>query len=221
MKWTSLVARGVGVSISCWPLATSAGSVNLYVGLEKCKTCHEKELYGDQVSAWHGNVHAAAYTSLLSAKGIEAARRAGIEGSPQEASECRECHVTAYGVPATSIKYEIDPTNGVACEACHGPGEEYRKKSIMSDPDEAASHGLVPQQEEVCAACHNQRSPFWDPERYTREDGSRTSFDYDQAIRRIQHPIPDEVRGKIMEIEEAEEAEKNKKKKKKKRRVGR
>jgi hypothetical protein len=196
------------------PAPARAEPAHAYVGVKKCKNCHGKELYGDQVGVWRSNsIHANAYASLASEAGIEAARRAGIEGSPQQAGECLKCHVTAYSVPPLLIKYEVPASDGVSCEACHGAGADFRKKSIMSDQDEAVAHGLVRQSAEVCVSCHNEESPFHDPKRYQRADGTSTSFDYDQAIEKIRHPIPEDVRGKIKEIEDELEAEKERKKK--------
>jgi hypothetical protein len=53
------------------------------------------------------------------------------------------------------------------------------------------SKGLVPQNEKVCVACHNDESPAWDPNRYTRADGNKVGFDYDLAVKEIAHPVPE------------------------------
>lgn len=179
-----------------------------YVGIKKCKTCHAAEVYGDQVSAWREGVHSKAYESLGSEKALQYARERGIDGSPQEAGDCLECHVTAQGVDARFIKYELDRKDGVQCESCHGPGADYRKRSVMSNSDESIANGLVLQSEEVCVTCHNDRSPDWNPKRYTRADGSHSGFDYEQAKEAIAHPIPEERRGKIAEIEKELKAKK-------------
>ncbi len=212
MTWT--VVGSLVVAIALVSSSPTRAEPRAYVGVKKCKSCHGKELYGDQVGVWRANnIHANSYVSLASEAGIEAARKAGIRGSPQEAAACLECHVTAYGVPPLQIKYEVHSTNGVGCEVCHGAGADYRKKSIMSIRDEAVAHGLVRQSAEVCARCHNKKSPFHDRKRYRLPDGTHTSFDYDQAVEKIRHPIPEEVRGKVKEIEDEIEAEKKGKKK--------
>lgn len=191
------------------PLTVRAGEPqHAYVGIKKCKTCHEKELYGDQVSAWREGKHSKAYQSLGSTKASEYAQRLGIEGSPQEAGDCLECHVTAQGVDGRFIKYELDREDGVQCESCHGPGADYRKRSIMSNRDEVRANGLVSQSEAVCVTCHNDKSPAWNSKRYTRADGSPSGFDYEQAKEAIAHPIPEERRGKIAELEKELKAKK-------------
>ena len=90
------------------------------------------------------------------------------------------------------IKYELDPADGVQCESCHGPGSNYRKRSVMSDRKKAVAMGMVLPTEAVCVACHNDESPSWD---------GAAGFDYAEAKKRIAHPTPASVRGRIAEIE--------------------
>ena len=77
------------------------------------------------------------------------------------------------------------------CEACHGAGNDYRKKKIMADRDKAIARGLVAEPEKTCVECHNDDSPAWDPERYTLPDGTQAGFGYDQAMEAIAHPVPE------------------------------
>lgn len=188
----------------------TAETEHAYVGVEKCGRCHEKELYGNQVAIWREGPHAKAYASLGTERAAEFARERGIEGSPQQADECVGCHVTAHGVDARLIKYDLDPNDSVQCESCHGAGADYRKRSIMSDREKSLAKGMIEQSAEVCLACHNDKSPSWDPNKYTLADGSKAGFDYEQAKAKILHPTPEDVRGRIAEIEEAEKKKKKK-----------
>ena len=192
-----------------------AGSKHAYVGVEKCGTCHGEQLYGDQVSAWRAGPHARAFETLGTERAAEKAAERGITGSPQQADECLRCHVTAHGANFRLIKFELAQTDSVQCESCHGAGADYRKRSVMADEKKAVKKGLVEQAAEVCLACHNDESPSWNPTQYTLADGSEAGFDYEQAKQKIVHPTPEEVRGKIAQIEEAREREEEKKKKKK------
>jgi len=175
-----------------------------WIGVDRCGRCHRKELYGDQVGAWRQDVHARALETLRSERSLAIAKQQGLAVAPDQAPECLACHVTAHGVAPERIAYELDPADGVQCESCHGPGADYRKKKIMSDRDEAVAHGLWQADEDaaVCTACHNEKSPTWDPKRFRRPDGSTTAFDFDLARARFPHAIPEDVRGKIVEIEE-------------------
>ncbi len=185
-----------------------------YVGLRRCGFCHSKELYGDQVTAWRNGKHARALETLASERALEYAKKLGIDRPPAEADECLRCHVTAYGVDARLIKFPLDPADGVQCESCHGPGSRYWRKSVMADHAKAVANGMacpldrhLPQSE-LCWGCHNRESPTWDPERYVLPDGSRTGFDYEQAARKVRHSIPEDRRGRIVELEKALREEK-------------
>ena len=161
-----------------------------YVGVRKCKKCHEKEDIGNQHEWWTGSAHAKAFETLAGDKAKEWAAEKGLD-DPQQAEDCVKCHVTAHGVPDDRVSRKFDRTAGVQCESCHGAGKDYRKKKIMIDRDLALSKGMVPQSEEVCVTCHNDESPAWDPERYTRANGSKAGFDYEQAVKEIAHPVPE------------------------------
>ena len=161
-----------------------------YVGAKKCKTCHEKEEIGNQYDWWTDSVHGKAFETLAGDKARKWAAEKGL-GDPQQADECVKCHVTAHGVPDNMVSRKFDRTASVQCESCHGAGKDYRKKKVMIDRDLSISKGLVPQSEKVCVTCHNDESPAWDAERYTRTDGSKGGFDYDQALKEIAHPVPE------------------------------
>jgi len=186
------------------PLDAGAQPTHDWIGVDRCGRCHRKELYGDQVAAWRQDVHARALETLRSERSLAIAKQKGLAVPPDQAPECLACHVTAHGVAPERIAYELDPADGVQCESCHGPGADYRKKKIMSDRDEAVAHGLWKADEDpaVCTACHNEKSPTWDPKRFRRPDGSSAAFDFDLAKARFPHAIPEQVRGKIVEIEE-------------------
>jgi hypothetical protein len=164
---------------------------HVFVGVKKCRTCHKKEGIGNQYAIWADSKHATAFETLGSEKAREWAAEAGVD-DPQTDEKCLECHVTAYGVPAERLSIKFDPKLGVQCEACHGAGKDYRKKKIMVDRELAISKGLIsPPKEEGCKACHNDESPGWKADRYTLEDGTKTGFDFEQAKKEIEHPVPE------------------------------
>lgn len=162
-----------------------------YIGAVKCKSCHEKTEMGDQYGSWLKTKHATALETLAGDQAKKWATEAGV-ADPQNDEKCVKCHITAYGVPEDLLGSKYSRDEGVQCEACHGPGKDYRKKKIMIDKDLAKEKGLIPQSAEVCVACHNDESPAWDPERYTLGDGSKSGFDYDQAVKAIAHPVPED-----------------------------
>jgi cytochrome c553 len=111
-----------------------------YVGATKCKICHKL-----QYESWAETPHAKAYAAL--------------SAEEQKKDECVGCHITG-----TTAKGEL--LENVQCEACHGPGSEYKSVKIMSpskwkeDPDKqlqmAIDAGLILPTEEVCMKCHKK-----------------------------------------------------------------
>ena len=50
------------------------------------------------------------------------------------------------------------------CEACHGPGSDYKSMKVMKDRDASIAAGLVIPVEETCKSCHtgapHDQKPF-------------------------------------------------------------
>ncbi len=183
---------------------SAAEPAHQYVGAAKCKTCHGKELIGDQYGVWKAkDPHHRAFETLKNEASRAIAAKRGLAQPAHEAAECLECHVTAFGAPATQIATQLDPAEGVQCESCHGPGRDYRKKKVMSDHELAHAKGLWHAEKDaaICTACHNERSPTFDAKRYTLGGGKSAGFDFEQAKARIAHPIPEDVKGHYLELE--------------------
>jgi hypothetical protein len=172
------------------PGSAAAGEEHKFTGHKKCRTCHVKPAIGNQYDLWLESKHAKTFATLATEKAKKWATEAGVD-DPQTDDRCVKCHATAHGIPDEMVSKKFDRTEGVQCEACHGAGKDYRKKSIMVDRDKSIAKGLVPQTEAVCTACHSDESPAWDPERYTLADGSKAGFDYEQAVKTIAHPVPE------------------------------
>ena len=202
----SMVKIVIGIAAVC-SLTLGAGFASAaepafkYIGVKKCRTCHKKELMGNQYGVWEEARHSKAFETLLGKEAIELAKQKGIAGLPSEAGECLKCHSTAYGLgPEDYHKKPLLLADGVQCETCHGPGSAYRKKKIMSDHDKSVANGLIVPNAETCLKCHNDESPTWDPAKYTLTDGTSAGFDFDQAFEKINHPIPEHVKGKYLEL---------------------
>jgi hypothetical protein len=99
-----------------------------YIGAGGCSSsnCHgstaalperDSRILGNEYSVWSvRDKHAKAYTVLDSPRSRRMAEILKI-GDPQTAQRCLVCH--AVGSPTKSI------SDGVACEACHGPAEKW------------------------------------------------------------------------------------------------
>jgi hypothetical protein len=163
---------------------------SLYVGVKSCGMCHKKEESGNQLAKWQESKHAKAYETLASAEAKEVGKKLGID-DPQKSGKCLKCHATAYNFGETDMANEKLPvTDGVSCESCHGPGKNYKAKEVMKDRQQCIQNGMVYPATKSCDKCHNDTSPTWKADRYTKADGSKTGFDVEQATKKIEHPNP-------------------------------
>jgi hypothetical protein len=114
--------------------------------------CH-KDIY----ASWEKTSHAEAFSALSEEE--------------QKKEECIKCHITGHDKDGELIA-------NVTCEACHGPGSDYKSPKIMStkwkdNPEEykkkAMEAGLIFPTAETCQeSCHKKEGnpnfkPFnWD-----------------------------------------------------------
>jgi len=163
-------------------LAQDAVAGHEIVGAPKCKTCHKAKT-GDQWKIWTESVHAKAFETLASeeAKKIAADKELG---DPQTEDACLKCHTTKAYLGAEAVvseKGKYADTEGVGCEACHGPGSDYKSKKIMTDPATHEAAGLVMvKTADACTKCHNEESPTF------------KDFDFEKRWAEIAHPVPTE-----------------------------
>jgi hypothetical protein len=161
------------------------------VSLKKCVMCHKKEDKGNQYGVWQKLGHARAFETLGSGKAKEVAAALGIE-DPQSTGKCLKCHSTAYYFTEERQSKDLNVEDGVSCQSCHGPGADYKKKSIMENREESIANGMVyPAKEKSCTLCHNEGNPTWKPDRYTTADGRKVGFDPIQAYEKIKHENPE------------------------------
>ena len=71
--------------------APGAPAPNHYIGVNACKSCHDKTEMGDQYQALEKTKHAAAYKELAGDKAKQQAKAAGVE-NPQTDPKCIACH---------------------------------------------------------------------------------------------------------------------------------
>ncbi len=150
-----------------------------YVGVAKCKTCHNTKKSGKQYTIWKNGPHAKAMESLKSEKALAYAKKHGI-ADPSKDPKCTKCHSTMASVDQKLIdpKGKLTMEEGVSCESCHGPGSAYKKMSIMKNHEKALANGLIVPDEKVCTTCHNKENPFYKP------------FDFKKYAAKIAHPTP-------------------------------
>jgi hypothetical protein len=166
------------------------GDPSKLISVKKCAMCHKKDDKGNQYGKWQAMGHAKAFATLGTEEAKAVAAKLGID-DPQASGQCLKCHSTAYFFTETVQTEEITLDNGVSCQSCHGPGADYKKKSIMESREASIAGGMIyPAKEKSCTRCHNDTGPTWDPARYTLPSGETTGFDPVQAYEKIKHERP-------------------------------
>jgi len=148
-----------------------------YVGARACMPCHLIPKSGAAYKIWRASKHANAMATLTTPTAQEIAMKKGID-DPQTAEACIRCHDTS-GFAAAEFAQPFKTSEGVGCEACHGPGSVYKSIQVMKDISsgkiKAETVGLVKGNEDVCVKCHNAESPTF------------ISFNYAEAWIKIAH----------------------------------
>ena len=160
-----------------------------YVGVELCKLCHKKKELGDKYDTWANTSHSKAFYTLGTPEAKEIGVKLGIK-NPQQSSNCLRCHSTNHAFTEEKVAEDLQVEDGVQCESCHGPGEDYMYLEVMEDIGEAADMGLVMPTEETCRKCHNPESPTYNPERDPMPDGKKVDFYYPLRKKMIEHHKP-------------------------------
>ena len=137
---------------------------SLYAGVKSCKMCHKKDDVGNQFAKWSAAPHSKAYESLASAESKKIAAKLGIADA-QKSPKCLKCHSTAYNFTEKDAESKISVEEGVTCEACHGPGKNYKSKTTMKDAEKCVAKGMIKPATKSCVLCHNEKSPTWKPDR--------------------------------------------------------
>ncbi|GIX47624.1 MAG: hypothetical protein KatS3mg131_1835 [Candidatus Tectimicrobiota bacterium] len=194
-----LLAALLALPASLWPQALATRRTSLpypfvpydagkfrYVGIEGCN-CHLLELEGRKWKEEERGHH-------------KAMQR--LKGAERQNPKCLQCHATAYGLP---IKDDKPYLENVQCEACHGPGERYRRRRLKNlynrDPEQARvlsmQQGLVVpgvnlDVKDVCLRCHWESRTA--PKKCPRSD---KVFDFVKYYKLITHADDDAVDARL------------------------
>ncbi|HVS33754.1 MAG TPA: multiheme c-type cytochrome [Thermoanaerobaculia bacterium] len=152
------------------PTATPpAGTVGKYVGVASCVNsgCHgsteplnqTRALQNEYYTWLNNDRHAQAYNVLFNNVSARIAKNMRLRRRAYEEKMCLDCHTT--NVAASQVVGNIDPEDGVQCEACHGPASGWRDEHTQLGWTHADSvrRGLndlrdVSRRGEQCLTCH-------------------------------------------------------------------
>jgi hypothetical protein len=159
--------------------ALSEKKKHSYVGSAACGKCHSADSIGNQYDRWLRSPHAKAVLLLKTGPARDLAKKLSI-AAPEKDSKCLACHTTGRG------KQKKTSDEGVGCEACHGPGQDYSEFASHVDTinrlgafEMALKNGMYPilgiknikKREKLCLRCHNGRRPCFpdDPKEIYRQ----------------------------------------------------
>lgn len=134
-----------------------------YVGVAACSMCHKGAAKGSIYEIWLASPHARAFENL--------------DAESRKNEVCLACHTTGHGKPLAANVTPGKMVN-VQCEACHGPGSDYKSLAVMKNRAEALGKGLVLPSRERCLGCHEGKFPAGHPP---------AAFDYESALLKIEH----------------------------------
>lgn len=180
-----------------WGLAAAAAlcpgvrAQNTFVGVATCARCHVSSEPGGALHSWRSSRHAQAFETLrASSEGaprtcgdvdlwIVALGRGEKYGLPRpaaESKECLACHTTAFGADPKRLDASFDASQGVQCEACHGPGSAHVAARSAATPP-ASGDGLAAYADEQAIRARCQRC----------HDGTCGDFDFETMWPKIRH----------------------------------
>jgi hypothetical protein len=187
------------VALAC--LTHAAAAAPTYVGVKVCTKCHS--YHGD---SWAETAHAKAFESLKANTKAEEKKKAKLDPAKDytKDKDCVGCHSTGFGKPGGyALGKEpggAEQLGSVGCEACHGPGSDYRDEHGTAEKKLLKTSQTTPRKlivgkgqnfdyEKACATCHlnfqgsplkTAKAPFTP---FTSGVDAKYSFEYDKAVR--------------------------------------
>lgn len=171
----SYFARGLVLALGLVPVHTALGQVLPDQSTDKSLgvvTCASALCHGS-VGAWKGSAvaqneyviwsrldkHARAFAVLRNDKSRSIASKLGLPQSADQSKECLGCH--AHNPPPQYADARHTISDGVACEACHGPAGRWLASHTAPEARHAENlhNGLYPSEDpraraKLCMSCH-------------------------------------------------------------------
>jgi hypothetical protein len=150
-------------------LKPAAPPTGRYAGVASCVNsgCHgstqplnaTRVLQNEYYTWLNSDRHAQAYNLLFSDRSARIARNMRLRKRAYEEAVCLDCHTT--NVPADRVEVQVDPEDGVQCEACHGPASGWRAEHDEEGwtHEQSVARGMidlrdVPVRAHTCHRCH-------------------------------------------------------------------
>lgn len=158
----ALPASGFGQTMPHHSPHQSVGTVNC-----ASSTCHgsieertSTPVMQNEYTTWlREDPHTQAYAVLKNAQSQRIAKNLGLSQPAHEAKVCLDCH--SHNLPASKQGPRFDKSDGINCEACHGPAEKWIKTHLEPNASHAKNieNGMYPTSDpyaaaKLCTSCH-------------------------------------------------------------------
>ena len=124
------------------------------------ETWRDSNVYQNEYVTWtRADKHARAYAVLLNERSKDIAKKLALPDPAHKSDLCLDCH-THNPKPAQRTQgFQI--TDGIACEACHGPAERWLRRHVEPGATHAnnVARGMYRTEDDVsrarlCLSCH-------------------------------------------------------------------
>ena len=125
-----------------------------------------------------------AYQVLFDERSKKITANLGYKEPPHQVKLCLDCHT--HNPPAAQRGERFKATDGISCEACHGPAEGWIRSHVANGATHAdnVKHGLYPAsdpvaQAKLCLSCHFGNADKFVTHRIMGAGHPRMSFELD------------------------------------------
>ena len=166
-----LITLGTGVDVKAQPLPYQSPHQTLGTVTCASSLCHgsvrlwkDSNVLQNEYLTWSRiDKHARAYNVLLNARSQRIAKNLNLKQPAHESKICLDCHAHVVSLDRRGERFKI--TDGVTCEACHGPSEKWVKTHVEPGDSATAQHaaniddGMYPTSDaaaraKLCMSCH-------------------------------------------------------------------
>jgi hypothetical protein len=182
----------VAVARGATPLPDRSPDETLGTGSCAGSLCHgsiepwrnSSVLQNEYVTWSRSDPHARTYAVLLNERSREIARKLALPAPAHKSDLCLDCHT--YNPKPARRGEGYRATDGVSCEACHGPAQRWIKSHVEPRATHAdnLAHGLYPTEDDVararlCLSCHSGNGDKFVTHRIMAAGHPRMSFELD------------------------------------------
>jgi len=181
-----------GTAFAATPLPAQSPHKTLGVATCASSLCHgsvtpweDGKIRQDEYVLWsRHDPHARSFETLMNEKSQGIAKKLGLPKPAHETQECLDCHT--HSVPPARRGEGYAATDGIQCEACHGPAERWIQSHVEKDAKrgESLARGLYPtrnptRRAELCMSCHFGNEQKLVTHRMMAAGHPRLAFEFD------------------------------------------